>query len=210
MLKAGFVATVSKKCALDGCEWDTIRVREIPSKFYIEKNIEKGEAMKRWIFIVFIAFTSSPHRLHHHRILSWQNPPFGAPTGISMMRLFLGVVLPHLPCKISRAKFWQFQWLSPRFSWTIGQFQAVSVNFNQFQSASVTFNKFQVIWLSQERRVFLYNLKVGENNTQLLWRWQWRAFIASEGACLTDLLVILTTAKPTRVLEGAALLCNVE
>ena len=41
----------------------------------------------------------------------------------------------HLPCEISEVNFRQFQWLSPRFSWTFNPFdRSTSVNFNQFQS----------------------------------------------------------------------------
>ena len=40
---------------------------------------KKGEAMKRLIFIVFIAFTSSLHRLDRHKNALDATPPFGVP-----------------------------------------------------------------------------------------------------------------------------------
>ena len=49
----------SHASASDRCECETARLRESPSRFEKE-NKDKGDAMKRWIFIDFIAVTSSP------------------------------------------------------------------------------------------------------------------------------------------------------
>ena len=47
--KRGFAAMISRKCALNPCEGDTVKVREWPSGFYIETHRERpsDEAMKR-------------------------------------------------------------------------------------------------------------------------------------------------------------------
>ena len=50
----------------------------------------------------------------------------------------LGVVLPHLPCEISAARFCLIQKLSPNFHKTFSRFQSVLVIFSHFQSLAST------------------------------------------------------------------------
>ena len=60
------------------------------------------------------------------------------------------------PRKISEARFWQFRWLSPKFSWTLSRFQTLSVTFSHFQSRSLTLSHLDstknagIYWLGRQ------------------------------------------------------------
>ena len=65
--------------------------------------------------------------------------------------IFLGVVLPHLPSKISEANFGNFNeylQILVDFQSILIDFLSISITFSQFQSLSISFSQFQSVLIS--------------------------------------------------------------